>query len=61
MPRQYANSWFYHTATPMFLAHWRWKNAMKNEAELLAKRIDAPDWRHACLQWFRTRTNARQR
>lgn len=59
--RTYANSWFAHTATPMFLAHFKWKSAFKEEARRIAQNIDAPDWRYACLQWMDQRTEARSR
>jgi thymidylate synthase len=57
----YCNSWFRDTAEPMFLAHFKWKNAMHKEARSIAETISAKDWRFACLQWFDLRTNARTR
>lgn len=59
--RGYVNSWFFHTAAPMFHAHFKWKNAMKEEARRIAQTIYAPDWRYACLQWMDQRTEARSR
>jgi thymidylate synthase len=57
----YINTWFRHTAEPMFIAHFKWKNAMKNEAHDWAARIAASDWRFAVFQWFDSRTSARSR
>lgn len=57
----YVNTWFRHTAEPMFLAHWQWKSAMKDEARKTAQMIEAKDWRYAVLQWFDIRTEARSR
>jgi thymidylate synthase len=62
LPREdYVNNWFHDTATPMFLAHFKFKNAMHREAYDFAKRVAAEDWRYACIQWFDIRTNARSR
>jgi thymidylate synthase len=57
----YVNTWFRHTAEPMFIAHFKWKQAMHSEARKIADAIDAPDWRFAVKQWFEIRTNARNR
>lgn len=57
----YANSWFAHTASPMFIAHWKWKQAQQHEARKWAARIDAPDWRLAAAMWMDQRTEARSR
>lgn len=57
----YKNAWFTDTAEPMFLAHFKWKNAMHKEARDYASNIAAKDWRFACLQWFDLRTNPRSR
>lgn len=57
----YKNSWFVTTAEPMFHAHWKWKQAMQNEARGIAQTIEAEDWRAAAVQWFEQRTNARSR
>lgn len=59
--RTYANSWFAGTATPMFLAHFRFKHAMPEDARRTAISIEAPDWRYACLQWLKQRVDARSR
>jgi len=59
--RSYANSWFAHTATPMFLAHFKFKNALQEDARRTAMAIDSPDWRYACLQWLKQRNDARSR
>lgn len=60
-PGQYKNSWFRHTAEPLFIAHYKWKNAMHKEARTYAGLIEAEDWRVAAIQWFDVRTNARAR
>lgn len=57
----YVNSWFPHTASPMFIAHWKWKQAMQHEAREWASKIDASDWRLACSTWMNQRTEARSR
>jgi thymidylate synthase len=59
--RNYANSWFAHTATPMFLAHFKFKSAMPEDAKRTALSIDALDWRYACVQWLKQRNDARSR
>lgn len=60
-PGTYINRWFRSTAEPMFIAHFKWKQAMQNEARNYAQLIEAEDWRYAALRWFDTRTNARTR
>jgi thymidylate synthase len=60
-PGQYKNSWFATTAEPMFVAHFKFKNAMHKEARDVAQKIEAQDWRAAALSWFDTRTSARSR
>lgn len=60
-PGRYINRWFSHTVEPMFIAHFKWKNAMHKEAHNYAVLIESEDWRHAAVQWFETRTNARSR
>lgn len=59
--RAYKNRWFADTATPMFLSHFKYKNAMHGEANKIAATIAADDWRRAALQWFELRHNARSR
>jgi thymidylate synthase len=57
----YVNKWFRNTAEPMFIAHFKWKNAMHKEARNTAMMIESEDWRFAALQWFDVRSNARSR
>lgn len=57
----YHNTWFRDTAEPMFIAHFKWKNAMHREAMSYAEQIAASDWRFAALQWFNLRSNPRSR
>lgn len=59
--RSYANQWFADTARPMFLSHFKFKNAMHGEANKIAATVAADDWRRAALQWFEQRHNARAR
>jgi thymidylate synthase len=60
-PRTYFNKWFSHTAEPMFLSHFKYKNAMGRDAENTARAIESLDWRYACLQWLKQRNDARSR
>ena len=60
-PRAYANQWFHDTARPVFLSHFKYKNAMHGEANKIAATIAADDWRRAALQWFEIRHNPRSR
>lgn len=60
-PGQYKNSWFSTTAEPMFLAHFKFRNAMHKDARNMAMMIEAEDWRVACLQWFDYHSNPRSR
>jgi thymidylate synthase len=57
----YSNHWFKDTAEPMFVSHFKYKNAMHKEARQIAETIAASDWRFACLQWFDHRSNPRNR
>lgn len=57
----YKNSWFRNTAEPIFIAHNRWKSAMRHSARDMAFMIEAEDWRQAVIQWFEHRTNPRSR
>jgi thymidylate synthase len=60
-PGKYINRWFSHTVEPMFIAHFKWKNAVHKEARGYAQLIESEDWRFAALQWFEIRTNSRSR
>lgn len=58
----YHNVWFSDTATPMFMAHWRWKRGMRREAVSMLEQATAmsPDWQRACLEWFGRRMNKQE-
>jgi len=60
-PGNYTNSWFRNTAEPMFIAHFKWKQAMQKEARTMVGLIEAEDWRFAAMQWFDVRSSARSR
>lgn len=51
----YANSWFAHTAVPVSCANYCWKHGNRDEALKWAEKIDAPDWRAACVAWMQRR------
>jgi thymidylate synthase len=55
------NPWFNTVACPMFIAHFKFKSAMHDEAMRTAQTISATDWRFACTQWFNIRANSRSR
>lgn len=51
----YANSWFGEVAEPALLAHWFWRREKHREAQSVAEKIRANDWRLACAEWLRRR------
>lgn len=58
---QYVNPWFRTTAEPMFLAHFKWRNALQRDARDIAETILAEDWRFAALAWFDNHGTMRNR
>ena len=51
----YVNPWFRGTLEKAMLAHWHHKRGDSAAAEHMARQIDAPDWRRACLEWLERR------
>jgi thymidylate synthase len=51
----YVNPWFRGTLEKAMLAHWHHKQGGAATAEDMARQIDAPDWRRACLEWLERR------
>jgi len=54
----YKNQWFSAVAEPMWVAHSLWKIGDRIGAQTEARRIAAPDWRTAVLEWMARRLRA---
>ena len=50
--KDYRNSLFTEVAIPLVEAWWLHKGGLNVEAISVAKRIQAEDWRKACVEWI---------
>jgi hypothetical protein len=51
-----SNEWFASVAGRVALARWEWTHGFKSSARETALKIEATDWRRACVEWMDRRS-----
>jgi hypothetical protein len=59
MKQRWATPFFKYVVAPMWVSHAKYKAGDLDAAERFASKIDASDWRMACVEWLRRRRDAR--